>query len=145
MLEVNDVKEFVKALVEACPELTPVPSKSGLIDLVHLSVYETSRGSPIGVEYDHANFLNIWVRQADVDIEQLRLKEYVCKIWQPETKTDNNDSPWRSSEDVSGQRNGANSNLESPVRPVFQKHDLYRFKVDKCSQVLRLFGEVLGA
>lgn len=143
MQEVNKIKDFVHGLINICPDISTVSSASGKTDLTHLSVYESNTGLPLGIEYNHKGFINVWVRQNDVELNRLDNISFEEKIWQPLPNPSTGDSPWQSPDDGKGERKGANSNLDSTAWPAFRKHDLYRFKVGKAPEIIRIVGEVL--
>ncbi|MFT6556248.1 hypothetical protein [Sneathiella sp.] len=143
MKKMSALSEFTSEFLSLCPEIEQLENTKGKKGNIHLYVYETTEGLPIGFEFDKKTLVSAWVRQDDIDVSLLSDIKYDEKIWDPGTIRESSKSPWRSEGDLSMKRTGANSNLESNAWPSFQEHDLICFKAKKPREVIRVVGELL--
>ena len=115
MTKTNDeLRGFLRGYLTAHRSVDPVTPKTATSGKVHLSVYRTKTGKPIGVEFDKDTMQNIWVRAADAP-----------KITFPRAKK--TEKQWTGFEWKSSDGKGANSNLTA--YDDFLGHDLIRFGV----------------
>ncbi len=112
--EIEDLREYLRTYLGSHSSVDKVAPKSGNSEEVHLTVYRTRNGKPIGVEFDKDTLQNIWVRAADA----MAVASPDVKV----TKKNWNGIEWKSAD---GQ--GANSNLGG--YDDFIGHDLVRFGV----------------
>jgi hypothetical protein len=112
--EIDDLREYLRNYLGGHSSVDKVTPKSGNSDEVHLAVYRTRNGKPIGVEFDKETLQNIWVRAADT----ITVASPDVKV----TKKNWNGIEWKSADDK-----GANSNLGG--YEDFVGHDLVRFGV----------------
>ncbi|EPX81146.1 HNH endonuclease [Litoreibacter arenae] len=112
--EIDDLREYLRNYLGGHSSVDKVTPKSGNSDEVHLAVYRTRNGKPIGVEFDKETLQIIWVRAADT----ITVASPDVKV----TKKNWNGIEWKSADDK-----GANSNLGG--YEDFVGHDLVRFGV----------------
>lgn len=97
--EIEDLKRFVYSVLRS--RFDPVPSRSERSGRVHLEVWSgKERSRPVGVEFDHADRVNFWVRTSG-DVPALP----------PSIERTDKEPKGRGWTDANGK--GANSNLSS--------------------------------
>lgn len=112
--EIDELRDYLRTYLTGHPSIKKVEPRSGNSGEVHLSVYRTLDGKPIGVEFDRETLQNIWVRAADTVPSGLPDVKVTKKDW--------NGDEWKSADGK-----GANSNLGA--YDDFIGHDLVRIGV----------------
>ncbi|MFD0908691.1 HNH endonuclease [Ruegeria arenilitoris] len=129
--EIDELREYLRSYLDGHPSIDAVEAKSGRSEKVHLAVYKTKNGRPLGVEYNKKTLQNLWVRATDA-----------AQIASPNVKVTK--KKWNGVEWKSDDGDGANHNLQH--YDDFPGHDLVRFgvktKQDARAVLDRLFEDL---
>lgn len=127
--EINELKKFLRNYLDLHPNIEAVPSKSANSDKVHLSVYKTRAGTPIGIEFDKETLQNIWLRKAEATGAPSLDVKVTTKNW--------NGVEWKGEDGK-----GANHNLKH--YDDFPGNDLVRFGVKTKQDALTILDRLVG-
>lgn len=125
-LSIERLREAIKALLEAHPAISLETTSRG----VHLKVYRTTTGLPIGHVHENTTMQGIWVRRDSVRLDRLKAISH-------EVKTELALSRARESG-----KQGRNSNLETVAG--FKDEALIYFRVFDLAEVARIIEEVVS-
>lgn len=112
--QIDELRGFLRGYLSAHPHISETAAKTASSGRVHLSVYRTTGGKPLGIEFDKDTLQNLWLRANDVPAHIPSSVKVTPKAW---TGQD-----WASADGK-----GANSNLRGFVD--FHGHDLIRLGV----------------
>lgn len=117
--EIEALREYLSTFLEGHPSIDEVKPKREGSRKVHLSVYRTKSGSPVGIEFDKDTLQNIWLRKSDTSPSSWPDIKVTAKNW--------DGAGWKSEDGK-----GANHNLKH--YDDFPGHDLVRFGVKNKQQ-----------
>lgn len=126
--QIDELRGFLKGYLTAHPRVSEVAAKTASSGRVHLSVYRTTHGKPLGVEYDKDTLQNLWLRAGDAPSHI-------------PSGVKTTDKAWTGHDWASPDGKGANSNLRG--YDDFRGHDLIRLGVKTQADAEEILNHLL--
>lgn len=126
--EIDTLRGFLRNWLVGHPDVELVQPKTTTSKQVHLSVFVTAKGRPIGIETDKTSIQNIWLRAMNMPKDLPPRIKVTKKMWVGQS--------WKGEDGK-----GANSNLKG--FDLFRTHNLVRLELTTVEDAKALLEAII--